>query len=199
MNTQKQSIEQLKSDFKKFEFIEILRNGFWPVKILQQEYHWIADGHVLDDSGVEYYHTGEPFGYDHFIHIVDEISIGISIYQGDCLESESANTELRFWMCDDSHKIACDETYVIESIFDLDNILKNNWPEFLKNIWPQVNKHLISWCGQPTADLDCQRYNRIVEFVWKEFEQELYQDLLRFNFNDGNWSALDTIENWIKK
>jgi len=190
-----------KEDLVKHELFETIKHGFWPVKFLELQQHWMANGEPVDEYGDTQLAGEDPIcGYHFDCTINDDIVIHLSLFQGDVVDY---NTTTLVFGCytmspkngDTVHK----EEYSINGIAQLDFIIETHWAKFIDTVWPMVTEKLhafVEYNSTRCVDRDSEIHLDLVKFTWDRFNHKLKQDLTDCQFYD--WSALDTIEEWIK-
>lgn len=179
------------------EMLEILKLGFWPLWLLKNQGHWLADGEYMRDGLID-----EPSCYYFDTWLMDCVNVGMEIRQGDDVnlsETTTVDTELRFFcyreiphdLHDSVAEVGVDERYPITGFEQIDEIITAQWPRYILRTWPQIEQaidgHFAHVRSQP-LDLDGKMYLELAELMWDRFNPAFQQKLLRLEFGD-EWPA----------
>jgi len=190
------------TDLQKNELMEVLRLGYWPVKFLSEQHHWLAEGEPIDDSGTPGYieNDNDICGYSFKCWIADAIIIELDVLQGNILEIDGdSRLEFNCYNMNTQVDIAR-EVYTITGFDQISDLVDSKWSNFVLSTWPLINVEFqknMDYYKDKCEDRDAEIHHELSLFAWKNFNTKLRDDLVNCLFYD--WSALDIIEKWIKK
>jgi hypothetical protein len=189
------SVEEL----RKHEFMEILKLGYWPIKILQQQRHWLCQGEPMDDGWMTSLDPEDNICVYQFSSTIgDSIIIDLTIAQGNVLDIDG-HTQLMFRIYNiDTQDNLGEKIYNITSMEQIDHAIDQDWQAFIDLNWPAVienyNKVLNKYDNH-CENQDAEIHLKFTKFAWVEFNQRLRTQLGMLIFDD--WNAMDVVEDWI--
>jgi hypothetical protein len=187
---------------------DILRLGYWPLSRLESIDHWLATGEPEDDQLLMW--TGLTpdqgvTGYLHNCYIQDHVHLWIHIAQGNSIESDGVTYLNWGWsIMNPGSDLGHQQSFPITGFAQVDHLLTTQWPQWLNQQWPEIDaqmqKHWVDLGrqqGDPADPEDVKIYADVCELAWRHWGPVLQLGLENFEF--GNWTALDEIQDWIKK
>lgn len=190
------------TNLQKRELFDIIKLGYWPVEILAEQKHWLANGEPLDDSSGPIFDPDSEAicGYEFHWLILETISIHLSIYQGNVVDIDGDSTLVFSCHNLDTGSAISEKEFKITGFDQLESALAT-WQHFIKDAWPEVNRIIKEYANSLSKKTDRNTliYADMVKLAWKHFNLQLQDDVIQINGYQDNWSALDAIEEWMKQ
>ena len=185
----------------KDEFLQVIKHGYWPIKLLYYNKHWLSEQQPadIDDMPINENLIDEIGSYCASTTIFNQVNLGVSIIQGNHIECEG-HTQLEFFCWNENSRWGNipRKVFTINKLADVENALKH-WPEFIETAWPQIElvigKKLLHQQNQ--IDVDQQLSKDFDTMIWKYFGNHLKQQLMDFVFEDDIYS-IDLLNDWYE-
>jgi hypothetical protein len=187
------------------ELVEVLRLGYWPVVLLHQAGHWLADKEPLDPTLEEAAPNDPVWGYRAEEYILDlDVRFSIELAQAgtmDCSgDGDRHETELLFDFVDfhagngqpvgNSH-----QRYTIRQFSDIEHALQL-WPKFVADNWSKVQQAVTNLPINRGDSANSAAINDLYHWAWRHFNQHILTSIQAGDLMGRDRSVLDVLQAW---